>query len=509
MKALTTLTVALPCCFMMNHIVSDAQEKMTLTWNQAGQDVSCNLSSDRLIYYRLLTETIAKIRSSLDFDTILKTTVVQLLEVLDTDRVAVFQLNPNLVGQGEVICEDVKSPWKPARSIQVYDRCFGEEFAAEYLKGRISAIPDIYAPHISDCHRDILAQFQVRANLVAPLVKGNELWGLLCIHECGQSRVWTSTEIEFVSQISQQLGVAIQQSDLLERTKNQAQELKQTLEQLQRTQAQMIQNEKMVSLGHLVAGVAHEINNPVSFIHGNLDYVQEYAQDLLQLMNDYQQAYPDPVAELQASLEEKDVQFIQEDLEQILTSMKSGTQRIQKIVKSLRNFSRMDEAELKAVDIHEGIDSTLVILNNRLEAKEDRPAIEVVKEYGDLPLIDCYPAQLNQVFMHLLSNAIDALGGKKGDHRQIKIKTELEGSKVRISIADNGDGIPESIRSQIFDPFFTTKAPGKGTGLGLSICYSIIVEKHYGQLLCDSSPEEGTRLTIELQPELIRKEYLD
>ncbi|MDJ1168881.1 ATP-binding protein [Roseofilum sp. BLCC_M154] len=488
---------------MRNNALSDPEGKMTLTWNQAGQDVRYNLSDDRLIYYRLLTEVIAKIRSSLDFDTILRTTVVQLRDVLKTDRVAVFQLNPNLVGQGEVICEDVRAPWKPATSIQVYDRCFGEEFADQYLKGRISAIPDIYAPQISDCHRDILAQFQVRANLVAPLVKGKELWGLLCIHECGQSRVWSAIEIEFVSQISQQLGVAIQQSDLLEKTKNQAQELRQTLEQLQRTQAQMIQNAKMVSLGNLVAGVAHEINNPVTFIHGNLDYVQEYAQDLLQLLRNYQQAYPDPVPEIEKSLEEKDIEFIQEDLEDILASMKSGTERIKGIVASLRTFSRMDEADMKTVDIHEGIDSTLVILNHRLRVKNNEREIQVLKEYGDLPLINCYPAQLNQVFMHLLNNAIDALYQNNGDDPQIKIKTELEGSQVRISIADNGAGIPESIHSQIFDPFFTTKPPGKGTGLGLSICYTIIVEKHHGRLWYDSSPEGGTRFTIELQPELI------
>jgi len=498
--------------FMIKNTLSDKSKRegqMILTWKQAGQDVRYNLSSDRLIYYRLLTEVIAKIRSSLDLETILKTTVVQLLEVLNTDRVAVFQLNPNLAGHGEVICEDVKSPWKPARSIQVYDHCFGEEFAAEYLKGRISAIPDICDPKISDCHRDILAQFQVRANLVAPLIKGNQLWGLLCIHECGKPRVWTSTEIEFVSQISQQIGVAMQQADLLAKTKNQAQELRQTLEELKRTQTQMIQNEKMVSLGHLVAGVAHEINNPVSFIHGNLSYVQEHAQDLLELLKDYQEAYPDPVEELQDSLEDKDLDFIQEDLQQILASMKSGTDRIKGIVNSLRSFSRMDEAQMKAVDIHEGIDSTLVILNHRLEAKDDRSAIEVVKEYTEMPWVDCYPAQLNQVFMHLLSNAIDALADKQGDAPQIKIKTELEGSTVRISIADNGNGIPEAIRSQVFDPFFTTKPPGQGTGLGLSICYSIIVEKHYGRLLCNSSSGEGTEFIIELQPDLIQKHYAD
>lgn len=489
--------------FIMNNTLSNREKTMTLTWNQAGQDVRCNLSSDRLIYYRLLTEVISKIRSSLDLETILKTTVIQLLEILNTDRVAVFQFNSDLAGHGEVICEEVKSPWKPASSIQVYDHCFGEQFAAEYLKGRISAISDIYTPQISDCHREILAQFQVRANLVTPLVKGNELWGLLCIHECVQSRNWTATEIEFVSQISQQLGVAIQQTSLLEKTKKQAQELRQTLEQLQHTQAQMIQNEKMVSLGNLVAGVAHEINNPVSFIHGNLSYIQEYAQDFVQLLRDYQQAYPDPGGELQESLEDKDVEFIQEDLEQILISMKSGTERIKGIVDSLRNFARMDEAEMKSVDIHEGIDSTLMILNHCLEGKEDRPEIPIVKDYGDLPLIDCYPAQLNQVFMYLLSNAIDALHEKIDKDRYIKIKTEIEGENVRISIADNGGGIPESIRSQVFDPFFTTKPPGKGTGLGLSICYKIVVEKHQGRLWCDSSPGEGTRFTIELKPELI------
>ncbi len=486
----------------MNNGLSNHQQSMTLTWNRAAKDVRNCLSGDRLNYYRLLAAVIAQIRSSLNLDIILNTTVKEVRHLLDTDRVAIFQFHPDQNSAGEVVCEDVRFPWQPATAIQVQDHCFGEQFADQYLKGRISAIADIYDTHISDCHRQILAQFQVRSNLVAPLVKELQLWGLLCIHQCSEPREWNLIEIEFVNQISQQIGVAIQQSELLKKTEYQAQELKQTLQQLRQTQSQMIQNEKMVSLGHLVAGVAHEINNPVSFIQGNITYVEEYTKTLLRVLQDYQEAYPNPVDQVQQSLEENDVKFIQQDLPKILRSMQVGVTRIQGIVSSLRTFSRLDEAQVKVVDIHEGIESTLVILNHRLKGKGDRPAIKILKHYGNLPLIPCYPAQLNQVFMNLLSNAIDALESAQIPHPQLQIETQLENQKAIISIRDNGPGIPDSILSQIFDPFFTTKPPGKGTGLGLSISYQIIVEKHQGQLYCHSVMGQGTTFMIELKTNL-------
>ena len=293
--------------------------------------------------------------------------------------------------------------------------------------------------------------------------------------------------------------------------KQQATQLEQTVRELQQTQSQLIQTEKLSSLGQLVAGVAHEINNPVSFIHGNLPHVWDYAEDLLGLVTLYQQEYPNPTPEILDEIEAIDLNFIRSDLPKMLSSIKVGTQRICEIVRSLRNFSRLDEAMMKGVDLHEGIDSTLMILHNRLRASPDHPGIQVIKEYGKLPLVECYAGPLNQVFMNLIGNAIDALeelvasrqlsivNGKIADNPQIRIHTEvIEKDKVSIRIYDNGSGMPESVTKRLFDPFFTTKAVGKGTGLGLSISHSIIVQKHGGNLSCISAPGEGTEFIIEI-----------
>ncbi|MFB2975190.1 response regulator [Microseira sp. BLCC-F43] len=278
-------------------------------------------------------------------------------------------------------------------------------------------------------------------------------------------------------------------------------QLQQTLKELKKAQTQLIQNEKMSSLGQLVAGVAHEINNPVNFIYGNITHAEEYIQDLLRLLQRYQQYYPNPVSQVQAELEAIDIDFLLEDLPKILDSMKLGTDRIRQIVQSLRIFSRTDEAEIKSVDIHEGIDSTLMILSHRLKAFSNRPNIEIIKKYGNLPLVECYPGQLNQVFMNILNNAIDALEEaidmQKISTPSIAIRTEVVESKsIAISITDNGMGMAEDIKQKIFDPFFTTKPVGKGTGMGLSICYQIITEKHGGTLSCASQPGQGTELAI-------------
>jgi len=280
-------------------------------------------------------------------------------------------------------------------------------------------------------------------------------------------------------------------------------EVETALRELQLAQTKLIQSEKMSSLGQLVAGVAHEINNPVNFIYGNLVYADEYTQELLKLVQAYQTHYPDPPAAIALQSEAMDLDFMVKDLSKLLASMKEGARRIRQIVLALRTFSRLDEAEVKSINIHDGIDSTLVILGNRLKPKLNYPKIEILRNYGSLPLVECYPGPLNQVFMNILSNAIDAIEialkhGQQFTHT-ISIDTgAIDESRAEIRIRDNGNGIPEAIKKKIFDPFFTTKPIGSGTGMGLAISYQIIADRHQGTLSCCSQSGEGTEFVIQI-----------
>ena len=279
-------------------------------------------------------------------------------------------------------------------------------------------------------------------------------------------------------------------------------QLEQTLAELKRTQMQMIQSEKMLSLGQLVAGVAHEINNPVNFIYGNLNYTEQYFQDLVQVVNTYQACYPEADPRVETLMEDIEFEYLLTDLPKMLSSMKMGADRIRSIVLSLRNFSRLDEAELKRANIHEGLDNTLLILQHRLKAQHPRPAIVIVKEYGDFADLECYAAQLNQAFMNVLGNAIDAV--EESWHLdatrklQITIVTEKIAHELVIRISDNGVGIPTDRINRLFDPFYTTKPVGKGTGMGLSISYQIVVDQHQGILECLSTIGEGSTFVMKL-----------
>ncbi|MEB3278935.1 MAG: PAS domain S-box protein [Lyngbya sp.] len=490
----------------------------------------------------LINRIASQIRNSLDLDTILQTTVAQIKDLLQLDRCHFVWYrsqhtsnHPKLQAHSNLHCPKQTSfldYWEvvyEAKNLELPSLlgCYSVEdvgsWAMRYLQLEMIQVYDtslISEPEM----RQTLMQFNCLSYLSIPVETQLGEIGIICCLHHQKTHRWNQNEIELLKAVTDQLAIAINQAQLYAQTQAnatqaqaQAQQLEVALQQLQQTQTQLIQTEKMSSLGQMVAGIAHEINNPVTFVYSNVIPAIDYTNDLLNLLSLYQEYYPQPFPEIQQQIDEIELEFIQEDLPKLLNSMKLGADRIRQIVVSLRSFSRLDEAEFKAVDLHQGIDSTLLILQNRLKDQAGQVGIEVIKKYGHLPLVECYAGQMNQVFMNILVNAIDALNEENIQRRNcrssdldcqddlcskkpmIEIQTEVVNSNwVMIRIADNGPGISQQVRNKLFDPFFTTKPIGRGTGLGLSISYQIVVEKHQGQLECYSEVGEGSEFIIQI-----------
>ncbi|MBE9041467.1 PAS domain S-box protein [Oscillatoriales cyanobacterium LEGE 11467] len=459
---------------------------------------------------KILNQLTQQILHSLDFSTIVDRAVREIQRFLMVDRChfAWHTVEPD--GEYWDVMDEVRSPGLPSFVGRHRVAAFGP-LCALLLHRKTLRIDDVREVENREV-REFLQQLGNQSMLVLPVLDNSGRLGIItCIH-VRKVRPWTEDEVELLEAIVTQLAIALDRAELFTQSQTKASELAIALQTLQRTQAQLVQHEKMSSLGQLVAGVAHEINNPVSFIHGNLVHAKDYLQDLLGLVDLYERDYPEPTPEIAQEIEAIELAFLKRDFVKLFQSMSVGTDRIRDIVKSLRTFSRLDESEVKEVDLHEGIESTLTILQTRLRSQSGRQEVQVVKDYGHLPKIECCAGQLNQVFMNILVNAIDALEERdrqrtpaqmKENPSTIHIQTDAIGEgdsdgRILIRIRDNGSGIDDEVRSKLFDPFFTTKPIGKGTGLGLSISYQIVVDRHQGQLSCNSIPREGTEFTIEI-----------
>ncbi len=441
-----------------------------------------------------------------------------------------FNLEPDRFGQALLADDVLITEWESQRLIVGKSIIVGDETVGALSVGlstrplqvklQKTLLEGLLAALLAAIGSILLARF-ISRSITKPLQQLTTATQQLTAGEWGQAiALNTNDELTTLAdafnqmrgQLHELVASLQQQTQELEQSQGLAQsratELEQTLQELHQTQAQLIQQEKMSSLGQMIAGIAHEINNPVTFIHGNLAPANAYIEDLLSLIELYQKSYPEPSREIAAEHQSIDLPFIKKDIVKILFSMRLGAERIAGIVKSLRTFSRLDESLCKAVNLHDCLDSTLMILAHRLKATDRRPEIEVAKSYSELPPIECYAGQLNQVFMNVLTNAIEALEDKaanidceaqKETPLQIRIYTKMPSThQVLVQISDNAGGMPAAVQSKIFDPFYTTKPVGKGTGLGLSISYKIITNLHGGQFTCQSTPEQGTNFFIQI-----------
>ena len=471
----------------------------------------------------LLFRLASQIRDSLDLDTILGTAVNEIRSLLQIDQCHFLWYLPGGTHQlSFAVTHEAGNP-NSKTSSGGSGRLL--DYPPEQVKLLAVKIRDRQTVRIDDIEIDtdldpeiraFLRSAEISSQLLLPLeTRSGQMGAVVCNHYSGR-REWKDSEVELLHAVVDQLAIAIDQAELYAQTRaaalaaqTQAFHLSDALQNLQQKEAQLIQNEKMSSLGQMVAGVAHEINNPVNFIYGNLTYCEDYVKDILQVLHIYQKHYPNPIPEVEELAADIDLDFIVEDLPKILSSMEMGAERIRQIVLSLRNFSRLDEAEMKPVDIHEGIESTLLILHNRLKSKGKNSGVEIVKEFGILPKVECYAGQLNQVFMNVIGNGIDALENQPEPRIVTIITGVMAGEEfsqsafpnpeyVVIRIRDSGPGISDKVKNRLFDPFFTTKPVGKGTGLGLSISYQIVVEKHGGIFKCISEPGHGAEFWIQI-----------
>lgn len=472
---------------------------------------------------RLVNHIINRTRQSFNTQIILTEVAQELLEALQIDRCFVHlveDLNNQEtleLNSESVLNANNESTWRRQNLYEVCRPPFSSTIADFDTDGPITqwviqhqklvVIPDITQDERIGKNNLEYQKAQIKSSLVVPVQTSDKLHALLYLNQCEKIRYWSKNDLQLTQAVADQLAISLQQAYLYDRTQQQAvqshrqaQKMSQMLEELRLTQAQLIQTEKMSSLGRMVAGVAHEINNPVNFIYGNIPYIENYVSDLLRLVQAYQDQYPQPNSHIQKLVEETEIDFLLRDLPKILKSMQVGAERIQEVVQLLQRFSRQNEAPLKAIDINSALENTLLILHNQLVNR-----IQIERHYEDLPFVECYPKLINQAFLNILTNAIEALNRCPERQKKITLRTKWIPSseignqgQVQIAIQDNGSGIKSEIQSRIFEPFFTTKEIGQGRGLGLTASYQTIVNQHHGQLDVQSQPAQGTQFLIEI-----------